>query len=193
MPRLVAMYLFDVTRLTVDSCILIASATVLRLSGRRCWTPCTRKRVLLAHDLLGDAQDRAGPLVEALDQPVGGLQALDQEFAIAVTRRHVARDACIVGTVDQDARQRLAVDLDQPAAVARGPDEDVGDDRSALASRRSTLPGLGLSVRISAIMSVRSSMSASTDPAQLAQIVRGEKIEVVEEASRSSDRSGRAP
>ena len=35
-PRLVAMYLFAVTRDTVDSCIEIASATVLRLSGRRC-------------------------------------------------------------------------------------------------------------------------------------------------------------
>src|SRR4029453_18729367 len=36
MPRLVAMYLLAVTRDTVDSCISIASATVLRLSGRRC-------------------------------------------------------------------------------------------------------------------------------------------------------------
>ncbi len=39
MPRGVDMYLFEVTRDTVDSCILIASATVLRLSGRRCCTP----------------------------------------------------------------------------------------------------------------------------------------------------------
>ncbi len=39
MPRLVAMYLFAVTRETVDSCMLMASATVFRLSGRRCWTP----------------------------------------------------------------------------------------------------------------------------------------------------------
>ncbi len=41
-PRGVSMYLFEVTRLTVDSCILMASATVFRLSGRRCPTPWTR-------------------------------------------------------------------------------------------------------------------------------------------------------
>ena len=34
-PRGVIMYLFTVTRLIVDSCIPIASATVRRLSGRR--------------------------------------------------------------------------------------------------------------------------------------------------------------
>ena len=34
-PRGVIMYLFDVTRLTVDSCMPMASATALRLSGRR--------------------------------------------------------------------------------------------------------------------------------------------------------------
>src|SRR5262245_14465243 len=34
-PRLVAMYLLAVTRLTVDSCVEIASATVLRFSGRK--------------------------------------------------------------------------------------------------------------------------------------------------------------
>ena len=42
MPRLVAMYLLAVTRETVDSCMLMASAMVLRLSGRRCCTPCTK-------------------------------------------------------------------------------------------------------------------------------------------------------
>ena len=39
MPRLVAMYLLAVTRDTVDSCMEMASATVLRLSGRRWRTP----------------------------------------------------------------------------------------------------------------------------------------------------------
>ena len=43
MPRLVAMYLLAVTRETVDSCMLIASATVFRLSGRRCCTPWAKK------------------------------------------------------------------------------------------------------------------------------------------------------
>ena len=43
LPRLVAMYLLAVTRDTVDSCIWIASATALRLRGRRCATPCVKK------------------------------------------------------------------------------------------------------------------------------------------------------
>ena len=43
MPRLVAMYLLAVTRETVDLCMEIASAMVLRLSGRRCWTPWAKK------------------------------------------------------------------------------------------------------------------------------------------------------
>src|SRR3954471_5856012 len=42
-PREVARYLFEVTRLTVDSCMPIASATVFRFSGRRCSTPKARK------------------------------------------------------------------------------------------------------------------------------------------------------
>jgi hypothetical protein len=37
------MYLLAVTRETVDSCMLMASATVLRLSGRRCCTPLAKK------------------------------------------------------------------------------------------------------------------------------------------------------
>ena len=35
LPRGVAMYLLDVTRLTVDSCMEIASATVFRFKGLR--------------------------------------------------------------------------------------------------------------------------------------------------------------
>ena len=42
-PRGVARYLFEVTRLTVDSCMPMASATVFRFSGRRCSTPKARK------------------------------------------------------------------------------------------------------------------------------------------------------
>src|SRR5690606_38095972 len=42
-PRGVAMYLFDVTRLTVLSCMSMASATSRRISGRRCSTPWWKK------------------------------------------------------------------------------------------------------------------------------------------------------
>ena len=76
MPRVVAMYLFEVTRDTVDSCMPIASATVLRLSGPEVLDAVGEEGVLLADDLGGDLEDGAGPLVEAFDQPVGGLQAV---------------------------------------------------------------------------------------------------------------------
>ena len=78
MPRLVAMYLLAVTRDTVNSCMPIASAMVLRLSGRRCWTPCSEKRVLLAHDLGRHLQDGLGALIERAHQPSRGLQTIGE-------------------------------------------------------------------------------------------------------------------
>src|SRR3546814_3774086 len=42
-PRGQDRYLFDVTRLTVDSCIWIASATAFSVSGFRCSTPLRKK------------------------------------------------------------------------------------------------------------------------------------------------------
>ena len=39
MPWGVWAYLLVVTRLTVDSCMPMSSATSRRFSGRRCWTP----------------------------------------------------------------------------------------------------------------------------------------------------------
>ena len=41
-PRFVPIALFEVTRDTVDSCMPMASAMVLRLSGRRCATPLAK-------------------------------------------------------------------------------------------------------------------------------------------------------
>ncbi len=67
-PRGVARYLFEVTRLTVDLCMPMASATVFTGSAAlRCSTPWTRKAILLACTILaGDLQDGAG--AEALIQ-----------------------------------------------------------------------------------------------------------------------------
>jgi hypothetical protein len=57
MPRSQARYLFEVTRLTVDSCMPIASATVSGVSGRRC-APRAEEAVLLLHDLGRHLDDR---------------------------------------------------------------------------------------------------------------------------------------
>ena len=84
MPRLVAMYLLAVTRDTVDSCIAMASATVLRLSGRRCCDAVGEEAVLLAHDLVRDLEDGAGALIERAHQPGGVLQAIGEIGLVGV-------------------------------------------------------------------------------------------------------------
>ena len=61
--------MFEVTRLTVLSCISIAAATVFKFSGRKCDDAMDEEPVLLAHDFARDFQDRARALVEALHQP----------------------------------------------------------------------------------------------------------------------------
>jgi hypothetical protein len=73
------MYLFNVTRETVDSCMPIASATVRRFSGRRCSTPCVRKAS--RNRTISEATRKcAGPLLET-GQPVGVLQAARNELS----------------------------------------------------------------------------------------------------------------
>ena len=42
-PRGVDMYLFEVTRDTVDSCMAMASAMVFKFRGRKCSTPLAKK------------------------------------------------------------------------------------------------------------------------------------------------------
>jgi len=61
MPRLVAMYLLAVTRDTVDSCIAMASATVLRLSGLRWGNTKPQEPVLLADNFGRDLQNGLWP------------------------------------------------------------------------------------------------------------------------------------
>lgn len=87
------MYLFDVTRDTVLSCIEMASAMVFRLSGRKCWDAMHEKRILLAHDLLGDAQNGARPLVEAFNQPVCRLQAFQNVVLVFLWSRLTSKCA----------------------------------------------------------------------------------------------------
>ncbi len=43
--------------------------------------------VLLAHDLLGDFQNRPGPLIQAFHEPVRGLQAVEEVALVPLVRR----------------------------------------------------------------------------------------------------------
>ena len=82
------------------------------------------KRFLLRHDLRRDFQDRVGALVERLHQPVGRTQALGQVRLVGRGRRR-RRDARVVTRVHQYARQRVGVELDEPAALGTAAHEDV--------------------------------------------------------------------
>ena len=86
------------------------------------------KPVLLAHDLAGDLQYRAGALLQALGQPVGVLQAVRQERLVRLVDPRSVHGRRI-GLVDQYARQDLGVEFDAPASVRGGPHDHVGRDR----------------------------------------------------------------
>ncbi len=86
------------------------------------------ERVLAAHDLGGDLEDGAGALIQAARQPVGALQALRKEFPV-LARGGAGADPGIVGLIDQDARQGVGVELDEPASVCGGAHHHVGHDR----------------------------------------------------------------
>ena len=90
-PRGVAMYLLEVTRLTVDSCMPMASATVFRFSGRRCSTPKARKASCWRTISDDDLEDGLGALVQALHQPVGLGQAVGDE-GLFLVRARAGRD-----------------------------------------------------------------------------------------------------
>ena len=180
MPRGVDMYLLEVTRLTVDSCMEMASATVLRLSGFRCSTPCVQEAVLLAHDLLGDAQDGARALVEALHQPVGALQALEQ-VALVLRRARGLGDGGVVAAVDEHARQRVGVELHR-SSCRRGPGRTSTSGRTGwICTEPNFRPGLGLSRLISVIISTSSSCVDADGAAQRRQVVAAEQAQVVEQ------------
>ena len=192
MPRLVAMYLLAVTRDTVDSCMLMASATVLRLSGRRCCTPCTKKRVLLFDDLDRDLEDGLGALIERAHQPGRGLQILRQ-IGLGAVGLGVLRELGVIALVDQHLRQGVGVELDDEAAVRAGAHIDVGHDRLHHASKPKARPGFGLRLRISAIMSARSSSPTPQMRRKRGKIALGQQIEAADQRLPSRDRSGCAP
>ena len=77
-PRGVATYLFEVTRLTVDFVHGNGVRHRFQVERFQVLHAVAQEAVLLAHDFLGHAQNRARALIEALHQPIGVLQAFDQ-------------------------------------------------------------------------------------------------------------------
>ena len=116
--------------------------------------------ILLAHDLLGHAQDGARALVEALHQPVGVLQAVEQIALVLVGARRLGHGG-VVAAVDEHARQGVVVEFHHPAAVWPGRTITSGST-GWICTEPNFRPGLGLSRLISAIISTSSSASTPT-------------------------------
>ena len=70
MPCGVCMYLFVVTRLIVDSCMPMSSATSLRTIGFRLGNALLEKFALKFDDAFGHFVDRFVALFHALDEPL---------------------------------------------------------------------------------------------------------------------------
>ena len=73
-----------------------------------------KKRILLAHDLVGDFEDGSSALIERTYEPRRALQTLGQIGFVGVAARG-GRNFRIVALVDQDLRQRVGVEFDEPA------------------------------------------------------------------------------
>ncbi len=84
--------------------------------------------VLLAHDLARHLENRLRALVQRFDQPVCRLEFFGDEFALGLGQLLPA-DPRVVALIDQHARQRVRVELDQPPAAGRATQQDVGDHR----------------------------------------------------------------
>src|SRR5215471_12309050 len=81
---------------------------------------------LLADDFGCDLQDGTGALIERAHEPCRILQAVGEIGFVAILADRLG-ELGVIGLVDQDARQRVAVELDMPAAVGPRPDIDVRD------------------------------------------------------------------
>ena len=127
MPRGVAMYLLEVTRLTVELMHLDRVGDGPEVERPEVLDAEHQEGVLLAHDLAGDLQDGPGALVQALHQP-GGIGLALRHVELVLAARGGGGNARQILVVDQDAGQRFGIELDDPCAFGRGSDDHIGND-----------------------------------------------------------------
>ena len=177
-PRGVEMYLFEVTRLTVNSCMSIASATSFSVMGLRNAMPRCRNsscwRTISVATLRMVCARWSRLLVSQL---AVCRQSTRKLFSVASRVLPVTRG--VVGAVDQHARQDVGVELDQPARRTLA-HEHVGHhrlDRPALegaAGLRIERPQFGQHVE--QIVAVGADGARQRD-----EIVVGDQLEIVEQ------------
>ena len=134
------------------------------------------ERVLLAHDLGRDLEDGLGALIERAHQPGRGLQAIGEIGLVAGVARG-AGDFGIVALIDQHLRQRVGIELDDPAAIRSGRTNTSGTIGCTRVEPKAR-PGFGLSRRISAIMSARSSSPTPQISRKRRKVAPGKQIEM---------------
>ena len=151
----------------------------LEIEGPQILHAVGEKAVLLAHDFAGHPQDGARPLVEAFDEPVGALEAFEEEISVFLGFR-AAVDPGVIHAVDQHPRQGVVIDLDRPTAIRRGFDQDIGDDGLDLHAAEAQA-GLGIEVldlgdHLGEVVGV-----GADDSAQGRHVARCQEREVLEE------------
>ena len=108
------MNLLVVTRLTVELVHADRFRDVAEDQRTQGLHAFDEEQVLLADDLSCNLQDRVGPLVKRLDQPVSGMETLRDVFLFRLAA-DLATYLCEVALVDQNPRQRLGIQpISQP-------------------------------------------------------------------------------
>ena len=136
--------------------------------------------VLAADDFRCHPEDGVGALIQGLDQPVGGLEPLGDEFLVRLAAR-LAPDFGEVPVVDQHPGQGLGPEFDVPAAGGVGPDHDLGRDRLGdvviEGQARLGVEGLDFLDHLGEVLGVH-----PADLPERREVAFGKQVEVVEKA-----------
>ncbi len=180
MPRGVAMYLFEVTRETVDSCIEIASATVFKFIGRRYWTPCVKNASCCRTISSATRKIVRARWSRALNKPVCRLQTFEQVALVLIVTCRL-RDFSVVDAIDENARKCIGVQFDEPTAIVTSPHDDVGHHRLHLHATelepRLRIELLDLGNHLAQLVGVNADR-----PSQADQIVCGDEPEIFQQS-----------
>ena len=158
----------------------MASAMVLQVERPQVLDAVGEEAVLLAHDLARHLEDGLGALVEALHQPVGGLQAVGEIGLLPCRLRASSTTLRVIAAGRPEAAAACRIELDLPAAV--GPSRtNTSGTTGCTGSAPKARPGLGLSSRISAIMSASLRRRRRRSCAAPRHVAARHQIEIVEQ------------
>ena len=126
-PRGVWTYFSLVTRLTVDSCMLITSATSRSVSGLRYSIALLEEVALPVHDEVHHLEHGLAALLDGLNHPVGAVHLGGDELAVLRGHLLLVAGDLLIGPAQPEPRHAGVVEEDLVAA-ADLVDDQVGDD-----------------------------------------------------------------